>query len=164
MGINIVTKMSVKTIGADPAKGKTGRVHLARIFGIASGIKVAKGTNGDILYGVTGDFRGQIPDAPEDTYQSGVLYLPSGINELLLQAVDSGEVDKNNKPVFREVKFAFDIFSKPASNPAGYQYEATPVIDAKETDAMSELSSQLPPMPGAAAQIADETKTAKKGK
>lgn len=155
--VNIISKLSVKTMGCNPALGKEGRVHIARIFGVASGIKTAKGQNGDPVMGLTGDFRGQRPDKPGDTWQSGVLYLPSGINELVLDAVDTGEVDKNDKPIYAEVQFAFDIFAKPASNPAGYQYEASPVIDAKETDKMAELAAQLPPMPGAPA-LENETK------
>lgn len=159
MSVNIIAKLSVKTMGCNPALGKEGRVHIARIFGVANGIKIAKGTNGDILYGVTGDFRGQRPDKPGETWQSGVLYLPAGINELVLNAVDTGEVDKNDKPVYAEIQFAFDVFSKPASNPAGYQYEATPIVDAKETDKMAELAAALPPMPGAEpAAIADDSK------
>jgi len=164
MSINIVSKLSLKTIDCDNTRGKKERVHLARIFGIASGIKVAKGQNGEPVYGVTGDFRGINIEKPGDTFQSGILYLPGGINEMLLAAVDTGEVDAKDKPVYREVQFAFDIFAKPSSSPAGYQFEATPVIDAKETDVMAELSSKLPPLPGVEAAPAIEAETKTKAK
>lgn len=164
MAINIVSKLSLKTIDCDNSRGKKERVHLARFFGIASGIKVAKGQNGEPVYGVTGDFRGVNLEKPADTFQSGILYLPGGINEMLLAAVETGEVDAKDKPIYREVQFAFDVFAKPATNAAGYQFEATPVIDAKETDVMAELSSKLPPLPGADVPAAIETETKTKAK
>lgn len=159
----ILSKITAKGIGADAAKGKTGRVHLYRVYGKAGGIKVAEGKDGDAVYGLVGDFRAINPEEPNRVYQSGILYLPGGINEMVVQAVNTGNVDDKGRPVYNEVKFAFDIFSKPATNPAGYQFEAQAIVDAKETDVMIELQNELPPMPGAAA-IADETEKKTKGK
>lgn len=152
----IVTKMTVKTIGCNAKDGSDERTLLCRIFGIASGIKVAEGKDGDILYGLTGDFRGINAKTPETTYHSGVLYLPGGVNEMLVAAVDTGELDAKDKPIYGEVKFAFDLYSKPANNPAGYQYEAVPVVDTVENDAMAELASQLPAFGASKPAIADE--------
>lgn len=148
--ISIVSKLTVKTMGCTPKDGSDGKVLIARVYGHANGIKPAEGKDGDILYGLTGEFRGVNLKDPDTLYQSGVMFLPGGVNEMLVAAVDTGEVDAKDKPIYADVKFAIDIYTKPAGNPAGYQYEAVPLIDAKENDLMAELADSLPALPAPA--------------
>lgn len=157
----IVTKMTIKTINCNAKDGSDGKTLLCRMYGIASGIKSAEGKDGDLLFGLTGDFRAVNAKEPDKIYQSGVMYLPGGVNEMLVAAVDTGEVTDKGKPIYSEVKFAIDIYSKPATNPAGYQFECVPVIDVVETDAMAELAGQLPAF-GETAAIADDAKKSAK--
>jgi len=162
----IVSKLAGKTMDIDASAGKKERTFLYRVFGKANGIKVSESPrDGAILYGVTGDFRAIAAHSPDKVYQSGVLYLPPGVNEMVVGAVDTGAVDDKGRQVFTEIKFAFDVYSKPATSPAGYQYEVLPIVDAKETDVMLELQSELPPFPGAVKAVEAETEAkAKKTK
>lgn len=145
----IVTKMSVKTLGANPARAKTDNksVDLVRIYGIASGLAFkADPKTGDIQTAVTGSFEGVNLETGE-VYSSGVLWLPGGIQELLVNAVDTGETDKNDKPVYNSVKFGFTISSVPATNPIGYSYTAEQLIDAAKNDPLADLRSEMPALP-----------------
>jgi hypothetical protein len=139
----IVSKMSVKTLKANPAlaKAENKRVFLCRIVGIAGGLVTKVDTRGEPITGITGNFRGKNVVTHEE-YESGVLYLPGGIQEMLENAVNKGELDKNDKPIYEAVEFALDIYSVPASNPIGYSYEAEPVFKAKEADPLSELMAK----------------------
>jgi hypothetical protein len=159
----IVSKLAGKTMDIDASAGKKERTFLYRVFGKANGVKVSESPrDGAILYGVTGDFRAIAAHSPDKVYQSGVLYLPPGVNEMVVGAVDTGAVDDKGRQVFTEIKFAFDVYSKPATSPAGYQYEVLPIVDAKETDVMLELQSELPPFPVTGKALASEVKTEKK--
>lgn len=145
--INMVSKITVKTVKCKPAKAKAEerRVPMMRCFGIASGLKTVVAANGDVHTAITGDFKAQNIETG-DTFVSGVLYLPAGIHDLLQSAVDGG-LDKNDKPVYRPVKFGLDIYAVPSTVPAGYSYEATPIIEAQEDDRLAELAQALPALP-----------------
>lgn len=169
---NIITKMTVKGVGANPSKAKAEnrKVPLARIFGTAAGVVHKVDNRGEPITGITGNFEGVNLETGE-VYSSGVLYLPGGIHEMLLNAVDQGEEDAKGKPTYNSVQFAFDISAVPATNPIGYSYEATQLIEASKADPMAELRASLPAMPAlpapakaddAAAPAATEEAPAKK--
>ena len=130
---SILTKMTVSTMSCNPgeAKAKNEKVLVARITGTASGIKAAVGKDGDPVTGLTGEFYGAAMQSGK-VFQSGVLYLPSGIAELLISAVEGdGELGADKRPIYNQVEFAFDIFAVPAKNPIGYSYEAKSLIQAR---------------------------------
>lgn len=147
-GVVILSKLSTATMGANHSAGKEGRSLIGRIFGVASGIKEATDPRTkEPMYGLKGQFRGVNPAKPNVQYQSGVAWLPGGVHEMLVDAViGDGVLDEKGRPVYSEVKFAVDVYSKPASSPAGYQFEVIPLIDAREADMMSELAAELPPL------------------
>ncbi len=121
----ILPKMSIKTLGANPKSAAVGaneaakKVPMVRIMGIARGIKTAIGNNGDTVFGLTGQFEG-VNIATGEVAQSGVLYLPSGIQELIQEPLEGIIAEDKNAAV----TFAFDIFAVSATNPAGYSFEA----------------------------------------
>lgn len=134
--ISIVPKITVATMGCNPSQAKADdkKVLVARVAGKASGLKHTVGKDGDPTTGVTGEFFGV--NAQKGTqFQSGVLYLPSGIIELLIDAVvGEGELDANDKPIFNRIEFAFEIFAVPAKNPIGYSYQAKTLMEAKASE------------------------------
>jgi len=152
--MKILTKMSIKTLGANPARAKTENksVDLVRIYGIATGLAFkADPKTGDIQVAVTGNFEGVNLESNE-TFRAGVLWLPGGIQELLIGAVDTGTKDANGKPVYNDVKFGFTIAAVPATNPIGYSYSAEQLIDAEKNDPLADLRSALPALPAPAAE------------
>lgn len=136
----MLTKLTLKGIGCNPSKAKAENkeITLARIYGVAGGVITKEGVNG-FVSGVTGTFEAIRADDPDTRYQSGVLYLPVGIIDMLIDAVDTGEVDKNNRPIYGSVKFALELSAMPATNPIGYSYSATPLFDAEENDPLAEI-------------------------
>lgn len=153
--MQILTKMSIATIGANPSAVKTEEFQksgatslpIVRIYGIATGlIFKADPKTGDIQTAVSGNFEA-VNLANGETYRAGVLWLPSGIQELLINAVDTGAVDKNDKPVYNDVKFGFQINAMPAKNPIGYSYSAEQLIDASQSDPLADLRAELPALP-----------------
>lgn len=148
--MNLVTKMSVKTIGANPSRAKTEnrKVPLGRFYGVARGIIMKVDNRGEPITGLTGDFYGVNIDTGEK-YQSGVLYLPGGIHEMLVNGVDQGETNDKGKPVYTPVEFGFDVWATPASNPIGYSYEATPLLEARVSDPIADLEEKFADLPKA---------------
>jgi len=150
--MKILTKMSIATIGANPSVVKTEEFvksgasshPIARIYGIATGLvfKVDPKT-GDVQTAVSGNFEAANL-ATGEVFRAGVLWLPSGIQELLINAVDTGAVDANGKPVYNDVKFGFQINAHPAKNPIGYSYSAEQLIDATQNDPLADLRAELP--------------------
>jgi len=158
--MKILTKMSLATLGANPSRVKEQKdgkaVHssldLVRIYGIASGLVFKTDPKtGDIQVAVSGNFEA-VNLENNETYRAGVLWLPSGIQELLINSVDTGEKDGNGKPVYQDVKFGFTIAAVPASNPIGYSYTAEQLIDAQQNDPLAELRTSLPALPAPAAK------------
>lgn len=156
---NIITKMTVKGVGANPAKAKADnqKTPLCRIYGTASGVVHKVDNRGEPITGITGNFEGVNLETGE-VYKSGVLYLPGGIHEMLLNAVDQGEDDDKGKPVYNSVNFAFDISAVPATNPIGYSYEASQLIEATTADPMAEIRGALPDLPALPAPKKEEAK------
>jgi hypothetical protein len=137
----IVSKMAVKSIGCDPMKrpddGKP--LPLCVFFGKADGIKEGEGRDGRMWSALTGSFAG-VNLVTGDEYRSGKLFLPSGIHEIVENAVKSIKPDDTEA----YVKFALQIAVIKAANPIGYSYQATKLIDVAEGDELSEIREQLP--------------------
>ena len=138
---NVLTKMSLKTLGCQPAQAKVDQntVAMARIIGVARGIKTAVGQNGDTVYGLTGNFKGTCIKSGKE-YISGVCYLPGGVHELILDPLDAMIADGDKAAA---VNFAFDIFAVPAANPAGYSFTAVNLAPASRADPFAEITSAI---------------------
>lgn len=142
----ILPKMSIKTLGANPKaasvnleKEKAKRVPMVRIMGIARGIKAAVGNDGDPVFGLTGQFEGVNIETGE-TAQSGVLYLPSGIQELIQDPLESA-INAGDKTA--AVQFAVDLYAVSATNKAGYSFEADNLAAPEREDPFAALRTAL---------------------
>lgn len=139
----LIAKMSVKALGCNPraaaakAKDDTSPVVLCAIFGIADGVKSGEDNKGSVWTCLTGRFEGTNlqGEAPE-TFQSGKLFLPGGIQEVIEGAVkemgDSGSV-----------QFALELRAVRADNPIGYSYQAVPLVAPKQNDALGALRERV---------------------
>jgi hypothetical protein len=141
----IVSKLSGATLGCDPliVKGKANgtKAPMYRVMGRATGIKEAKDTNGEAIYGLTGSFEGTNL-LTGVVMRSGVAYLPPGIHDMILEPLDKEIASsENGAPVALE--FAFDIFAVAAPNKSGYTYEAQDLIPATRKDPFSDMKAQL---------------------
>lgn len=139
--IKYVSKLSMKNAGVDPRKvlaadGDKASVVLARIFGLADGIKqVEDKTNATVHLALTGKFQSINAQNGQIT-RSGILYLPKGIHEVVMNAVkqlEEGSV----------VRFGLEVRSVKASNPIGYSYEAIDLLPVQEKDPLSELADVI---------------------
>lgn len=141
----IVSKLSNATLGCDPLvvkdKAKGTKAPMYRILGRATGIKEAKDTNGEVIYGLSGSFEGTNLVTGQ-VMRSGVAYLPPGIHETILEPLDRALAeDKNNAGV--SLNFAFDIFAVAAPNKSGYSYEAIDLIPAQRVDPFADMKAEL---------------------
>ena len=133
-----VSKLTVGRLG-NPKKvgamdGETATHHVCDIYGIIRGTKGKTLPNGDPSVALIGDFEGH---GEEGTLSSGVLYMPSGIQEQMVAAFEGqGE---NPKPV----KFALAIFTKKAKNPAGYEYLAKRLVKEEADDPLASIRAAM---------------------
>lgn len=117
----------------------TGRVLLGRIAGVVVGTKNAKDMNDDIITGLKGNFRGQsaleVDGVSGALVTSGVCFLPGGIQGMIEQDLaDAKQHDAN-----ATVRFAFDVYAKPATNKAGYTFDAENLLPGEQADPLTEL-------------------------
>jgi hypothetical protein len=142
----LITKMSVKTLGCKPTGGlpadDSKPNDLCIIAGKAVGYKMGEGNDSKLWCALIGSFRGTNL-ATGQSFRSGKLFLPSGIQEVVEGAVRGLTAEGGN------VKFAFRIASVKATNPIGYSYQATSLIPmTAEEDTLSDLIAILPGVSG----------------
>jgi len=154
----LLKKLSFKTV-----VGKVNRRELPedgspmlvmRVIGVAN-----KLVTGNSDYGTFAGFLGNFEAtnvASGEVFRSGKMFLPTVCSSLLEAAIAA-----NNGA---NVEFGFDIGVKEADNSVGYEYTATPIIEASETDPVSLLKSRIsaPALPaptkkGAAPALTNET-------
>lgn len=152
-------------IGSETKKvpAENGRVHLGRIVGIASGLKqTVDNDSGDIQTGLKGQFRGVstrnekgeiVGVAGGVTITAGVCYLPGGIQEMIEGALAAAqETDPR-----ATVQFAIDLFAIPATNKAGYSFDAENLVEAAESDPLDALLTSAATIAAAALPAPAET-------
>lgn len=140
----IVSKLSLGTMGIKgqvilAEKAEIRSKVIAVIYGKVGGFKsVEDKLTGQVHTPVTGTFVGinRIDDNRE--YQSGLLYLPSGIHDQLLDAAKK-LMDESDS-----VDFALEISAVRSSNAAGFSYEARPLIKPVGVDPLDAIRQQLP--------------------
>ena len=150
-----IGKITISNLGCIPAaavvEGQSSPI--ARIYGIANGIKTVVDKNrGEVFEAITGSFEG-VNTKTGKVYQSGVLYLPSGIHGLLESAVkgefhpevknEAGEVTRKGYHDFNDVRFAMELSVVKAKNPAGYSYEAKSLVPAVKDDPMAAIRAAI---------------------
>jgi hypothetical protein len=128
-------------------------VHpLGRIIGRASKVsRKPDPKDPDKLYvSLVGQFEGTPFDDDRPIIRSGVCYLPPGVHEEVVEAVEEmHRIWRDENPDSKlgpvgVVEFAFDIGTIKATNAAGYSYACTPVkTKAKEIDPFAQLRGDL---------------------
>lgn len=137
----IVSKLSVKTLGCDPKEALVQKkaVALARFWGIAETVKyVVNRQTGDTNIALIGQFRGMnLQDG--EVFESGVMYLPSGIHDQL-----SGPLIKDMEThTLPPIKFGIEVLSVPAANPIGYSYQGKPFVKAEGHDVFADIEEEM---------------------
>lgn len=137
----ILPKLVVKSLGnprvaasfSDDDK-KAGKRHLlGTIMGTASRIKNKVDAKGEVFEAIVGDFEGTKADG--NVVKSGLLYLPSGIHEMLADPLKEDDA----KPI----DFAMRIFTVPADNPIGYSYLVEPVLPPSAADPLAHIREAM---------------------
>lgn len=132
----LISKLSVKGIGCVPI-GRKEATRLCIVVGKATGIKTGdqKSKDGEIIgkwSALHGVFQAKNLESGE-VFRSSKLFLPGGIHEVVEEKVKAlGESGGT-------VEFALEIRSIESSSPAGYKYQAVPLIEPKESE--DELAS-----------------------
>jgi len=146
-------KLTAKTLGWDrnaigmatsavPAVG--GRVLLGRIVGIVAGLKqIVNADTGEISNGLKGQFRGvsskKDADGNEISVTAGVCYLPGGIQDMIEGALSAAQDTANGGNSRATVQFGIDLYAIPATNKAGYSFDADSLVSATEADPLAML-------------------------
>lgn len=149
----------------------SGRVFLGRIVGIVNGFKqTVSEETGEVQTGLKGSFRGlsslnevrpvletvnidgkdverpkrdandqivTLDTGNKITTTAGVCYLPGGLQGMIEAAYnEAASADKN-----ATVRFGLDLFAIPATNKAGYSFDADTLVEASENDPLADLLS-----------------------
>lgn len=120
----------------EDGSAKTAAVLMCRIYGSVSDIKTKKLPNDDIGQALVGSFEGQNA-ATGEIKRSGVLYLPAGIQDVLVAAVKAqGETDQ-------PIQFGLDLYIRHAGNPAGYEWDCKKVLKEAAIDPLETMRGLL---------------------
>jgi len=126
------SKLVLKDLG-EPAMVKAQpenvmQYALGTLVGIATGfIERTDPKEGTIFEGLSGTFRSIPSDETKDELESGVLFIPDAFHNLVAATLrDLLKTDPN-----AQVKFAFEISSIRAKNPAGYSWNFKPMIESE---------------------------------
>lgn len=145
MALSQRTKIVTKDLG-DPAMIKTlpeseKRYMLGTLVGIVSGFveRANPKDPAEKFEGLSGQFRSIPADDKRDELESGVCFLPDAFHNMIAAPFRKMvEADKN-----AQLRFAFEIYSIRAQNPAGYSWEFKPKIEAAGGNPLDELVSDL---------------------
>lgn len=138
-------------IGTEVAKVPQdgGRVELGTIVGIASGLRqTINNDTGEIQTGLKGQFRGVStlgddtgkeigPKNAQRVVTAGVCYVPGGIQSMIEGALAQAQ-EKDEKAT---VQFGLKLFAIPATNKAGYSFDAETLLKTEEADPLDTLLS-----------------------
>jgi hypothetical protein len=125
----VLQKITAKDMGFDRITiggalrpmGDNAELFLYRVFGLVDGLKPVEGKNGDVDFGLKGQFEALRADGVKAV--SGVAFLPGGIQAMIQSAYESAsETDKR-----ATVTFAVDIYAVKSSNAAGYTFKGKEV-------------------------------------
>lgn len=86
--------------------------------------------------GFAGNFEFIDADPSAVGYKSGILYLPGGINEMLMDAVKAADGG--------QVQFVFEVYSERAENARKRAWSFKDLAPAAQIDPMAELRKHIP--------------------
>lgn len=128
----ILKKITIKVVCGELQK-PTKETMLMRIWGQATGYRVAKSNYGDSV-GFSGVFKA-INHATGEIFQAGECFLPKVLETQLAGILGGGDTEG--------AQFAVDIGIAPANNAFGYEYRAFSVIPPKESPVLAALEEQM---------------------
>jgi hypothetical protein len=136
-------KLTIAQIGGNPgAVIQSKRAEpIVRFIGQASGIKTVDDPNhpGVTFIALTGAFKATNLQTGVE-YRSGILYLPSGFHDAIVEELDSQLSDqKESNFDHRPVEFALEISAVPANNPSKYSYEAMSLMPPSRNAPLARL-------------------------
>lgn len=138
------TKLVLKDLGepamikAQPENVRT--MVLGTLVGIASGFVERKSPDGvDVFEGLSGQFRSIPADATRDELESGVCFIPEAFHNMI--AAPLREMLKNDANA--QLRFAFEVSSVRANNPAGYSWDFKPKIEAETANPLDDLLTDI---------------------
>lgn len=133
------SKIVMKILG-NPKGGaviEPGKQHyLGRVYGKATGISERADPTGNVYKGLKGTFQGEPADITKPIIRSALIYLPRGFFEIV-------ETQFEGDNPAAEVSFAFDVYTQPADNAAGYEYSLSHVIKPDAKDPLDDMAEQL---------------------
>ena len=138
--MKLINKLSVKAIIGGKGniletvmKDKEAEHVVARILGIATGIKTGEGDNGPWT-GLTGTFKGVNVTTGEE-FQSGVLFMPNVAQDMVTGALMADT---------KAVEFGFEITAKyDETSATSYVYSARPLFESSESDPLKMLEARM---------------------
>lgn len=134
--VSEIGKITMATIGAGAiaktvaAEGK-GEAVCARLFGMATGIKLKTAANGDVFESIVGSFEA-VNAATGEVFQSGVLYLPAGLHERVAEALKADDAPSS-------IEFGIEVIAYHAKNPQGYSWKAKQLFKPSAADPLASL-------------------------
>lgn len=143
--MKLLKKLSVKTVCGDMKKWARENFlaedstletqDVLRVIGIANKLETGEGDNGAWV-AFKGSFKCVNLMTGEEC-RGGKLFLPDVASDLIETALS----DENND----SVEFGFDIsIMKNEKSAVGYEYSATPLLEAKEADPLAALEQSIP--------------------
>lgn len=143
--ISVLPKISAKTVGADAsvAKGKASGTQcpLYKVFGVANKVDYIKDQNDNLKPVLRGTF--QAVNVQKDSaefgkfFQSGKLFMPDGIQDMIVSAVEGEDGTQSNA-----TEFAIEIASTPATNKAGYTFQGVGLAPPANADPLQKMREQ----------------------
>ena len=134
-------KLTIKDLGSPKNPPEDGSLKkLGRIVGIVSKTKTVVDARGQAFTALVGQFAGVTADG-STMIRSGVVYLPGGFQDEILSAwMEANKPDENGvQPPASSVKFAYDAFSRAATNPIGYEYIFRSLMPPAKLDPIADL-------------------------
>lgn len=139
------TKLTLADIG-EPAAVKTlpagqDKFMLGTLVGIASGFTERTSPDKSQKFeGLAGMFRIIPSDTNRDELESGILFVPDAFHNLIAEKLRAAQGSDPKA----EIRFAFEISSIRANNPAGYSWDFMPVIENEGENPLDQLVAALP--------------------
>lgn len=142
MSSNLVSKLTLKSVDAQPKRGAFGTVEeplpakkLVIFFGRAVKWDTATSQYGE-SFRFHGNFEGVNAETGE-SYKSSKLFLPEVVASLLANQIDAADG--------AAIDFALEIGARFADSSFGYEYTVKPLIETKGADELESLRSLVAP-------------------
>ncbi len=133
------TKLTLKDLGepaiikAQPEDVK--KYMVGTLIGIARGFtERSSADKSEKFEGLLGSFRAIPSDPKADEIESGVLFLPEAFHNLIAAKLRAELQDGKSG----QCKFAYEVSSIRAKNPAGYSWDFTPLVDQEAGNPLDE--------------------------